>query len=561
MNVTPSPAGPPVASSRDPSVESRSATSAPLPIARWVILAVLLVIEFVGLSMAYDAYARAGDPEWTAAVIAKSPKVLRVSMVAGLVTAAVAGWYLRREIAAAVRTQSNASAWLFVVGHVAAFALFAFANARVLAPSTLETPVSLADLLFWLASGVIAGLFWFGAVLPPQAWPRLVWQGRWAILVGVFVACGGLLIAQLFEEGWDALARPTLWLAHQFLRFFTADTVHDPETHALGTEAFWVYVTAPCSGYEGMGLICAYLAGYLWLFRRELRFPHAFVLIPIGLVAVWVINALRIAVLIIIGIYGSPKLAIGGFHSQAGWIGFSVVALGIVWLSHRSRLFLREPVERVSAGGDPTAAYLAPFLAAVAVQMLTVAFVSTPEVWYPLRAGAAALMLAWFWKRYEGLGGGAWSGLLFGVAVGVGVFAIWLGLAQVMPARDALDPRAVVAGWPTAVAALWLAVWVVGFVVVTPLAEELAFRGYLMRRLISADFQRVPPGRFTWLSFLISSAVFGVLHGQWVAGTLAGMAYAAVVYRTGRLRDAVVAHAVTNGLLAAVGFETGHWAG
>ena len=82
-----------------------------------------------------------------------------------------------------------------------------------------------------------------------------------------------------------------------------------------------------------------------------------------------------------------------------------------------------------------------------------------------------------------------------------------------------------------------------------------------MRRLISADFQQVPPGRFTWLSFVVSSAVFGVLHGHWIAGTLAGMAYAAVVYRTGRFRDAVLAHAVTNGLLAAVGFETGYWAG
>src|SRR5262249_9151685 len=108
---------------------------------------------------------------------------------------------------------------------------------------------------------------------------------------------------------------------------------------------------------------------------------------------------------------------------------------------------------------------------------------------------------------------------------------------------------------------LWIAAWLVGFVIVTPLAEEIAFRGYLMRRLIATDFQSVPLGKFTWFSFLVSSAIFGLLHGQWLAGTFAGMAYAGVVYRTGRLRDAVVAHAVTNGLLAAVGFATGHWSG
>ena len=39
-----------------------------------------------------------------------------------------------------------------------------------------------------------------------------------------------------------------------------------------------------------------------------------------------------------------------------------------------------------------------------------------------------------------------------------------------------------------------------------------------------------------------------------LAGILAGMAYALVVVRTGRVRDAVVAHAVTNGLLLVVEF-------
>jgi len=277
-------------------------------------------------------------------------------------------------------------------------------------------------------------------------------------------------------------------------------------------------------------------------------------------VAVWVVNAVRIAVLIWIGTY-SPKLAIGGFHSQAGWLGFSAVALGLVWLSHRLRLFSVSPVVRSSAGTDPTAAYLAPLLAGVAVQMVTIAFVPAPDAWYPLRAGVAAVLLAWFWRHYEGFGTGAWMGSLFGVAVGVGVFAMWVGLSQVMTGGNGLDPRSIVADWPSWAANLWLAAWLVGFVIVTPLAEEIAFRGYLMRRIIAVDFQTVPLSKFTWASFLVSSVVFGLLHGQWLAGTLAGMAYAGVVYRTGRLRDAVLAHAVTNGLLAASGFATGYWAG
>ena len=96
-----------------------------------------------------------------------------------------------------------------------------------------------------------------------------------------------------------------------------------------------------------------------------------------------------------------------------------------------------------------------------------------------------------------------------------------------------------------------------GSVVVVPLAEELAFRSFLTRRLVAADFTEVLPGQFSWPSFLISSALFGALHGRWLAGTIAGMAYALVLYRRGELGDAISAHAITNALIAAYVLATG----
>ncbi len=46
---------------------------------------------------------------------------------------------------------------------------------------------------------------------------------------------------------------------------------------------------------------------------------------------------------------------------------------------------------------------------------------------------------------------------------------------------------------------------------------------------------------------------------RWIAGTLAGLLYGAVYLRRGRIGDAVVAHAITNGLLAASVLVTGQW--
>ena len=63
----------------------------------------------------------------------------------------------------------------------------------------------------------------------------------------------------------------------------------------------------------------------------------------------------------------------------------------------------------------------------------------------------------------------------------------------------------------------------------------------------------------TGFSFLASSVAFGLLHERWLAGTLAGMAFALAAGRRGRLADAVVAHMTANGLLALLALATRNW--
>jgi len=74
------------------------------------------------------------------------------------------------------------------------------------------------------------------------------------------------------------------------------------------------------------------------------------------------------------------------------------------------------------------------------------------------------------------------------------------------------------------------------------------------------DFDALPLGRFSWPALLLSSLLFGALHGRlWLAGTVAGIAFALAVYRRGALSDAVQAHATTNGLLMVYAIATGRW--
>ena len=209
---------------------------------------------------------------------------------------------------------------------------------------------------------------------------------------------------------------------------------------------------------------------------------------------------------------------------------------------------------------DPTTAYLAPLTTLLAVTMVSGVFSSGFDWFYPARVLGTAAAIWFFWRRSL-----TWPALVRGwswgsVGIGVMVFAVWMGLEWIMGRPDnGSSIQKALGEMPAALAGAWLLFRVLGSVVTVPIAEELAFRGYLLRRLISDEFDQVTSPRFTWLSFLISSVLFGALHGRWLAGTIAGMFYAWAWYRRGRVADAVIAHATTNALIAAAVLTFWNW--
>jgi exosortase E/protease (VPEID-CTERM system) len=380
----------------------------------------------------------------------------------------------------------------------------------------------------------------------------------------LILALSGWVVSRLVRSTWESAAAPTFWASRHLLELVSPEVVSEPDSFELGTPAFRVRIAPECSGYEGVGLVCAFLGLYLALFRRHLRFPHSLVLLPIGALAAWSLNVVRIAALIVIGDSVSPALALGGFHSQAGWLAFNAVALGLVVLAHRSRVF---SAAAPAQGPNPTAAYLSPFLAIIAVQMVAEAFFNGSPLLYPVRVALGAMCLAYGWRTIcrpprRTIPNKTSSGRAIVVAVvaGVTVFAVWVELWLLVPSdRAARDPRESLRDLPQWAIAIWLLFRIAGSVVVLPVIEEAAFRGYLLRRLVSADFQSVDPRQLSWPALVISSALFGFLHDHWLAGMLAGMIYAAVYCHRGRLSDAVLAHATTNALITIVALSSGHW--
>src|SRR5689334_14732963 len=130
-----------------------------------------------------------------------------------------------------------------------------------------------------------------------------------------------------------------------------------------------------------------------------------------------------------------------------------------------------------------------PFLAILMAGMIAAAASAGFEWLYPLRLVSAAAALWIFRKSYAGLNCPAgWLAPVTGAAV----FAIWIGVDWIARLRAGQTPDP---GMPAALIAfpaaqlLWITARVTAAVVTVPMAEELAFRGFLMRRFISRDFE------------------------------------------------------------------------
>jgi CAAX prenyl protease-like protein len=223
-------------------------------------------------------------------------------------------------------------------------------------------------------------------------------------------------------------------------------------------------------------------------------------------------------------------------------------------------IFRADPLDAVPPARERTSSadmYLLPMLVTLAAGMLTKPFGASLDFLYPVSVIATAAVLWLYRREIVGLG---WNFDWTALGMGAVVFTIWIALARWSgPLHDSAMAVALrgLPGWKRYG---WLVFRVAGAVVSVPIAEELCFRGYLLRKLVAEDFESVDPRRFTWLSFVLSSILFGLLHRNWIAGILAGMGFATVLYRRGRLTDAIVAHSACNALLAAYVLATGSWA-
>jgi CAAX prenyl protease-like protein len=213
----------------------------------------------------------------------------------------------------------------------------------------------------------------------------------------------------------------------------------------------------------------------------------------------------------------------------------------------------------------PSLPYVLPFVVLLLFLGIQAYLPLNPAVEYPARLVLLSVVLLVFSRKVIDLRS---CQRLETVMVGVAVFVIWIAPDMLFPHyrqhwifQNALLGR-VATPLPEKILTSPLVLWtrILRAVVLVPIIEELLWRAWLMRWLISPRFEQVLLGACSPAAFWITALLFASEHGPyWDVGLAAGIIYNWWMVRTKSLGDCILAHAVTNACLCGYVVATRHW--
>ena len=181
------------------------------------------------------------------------------------------------------------------------------------------------------------------------------------------------------------------------------------------------------------------------------------------------------------------------------------------------------------------------------------------QAWaYPAKTVTVGVLLIWFWDTFRVEISPCLDWLA--IAAGVFVFLAWVGLEDIYPLLGSPrggNPYAMTAGQDWVYILIFFRL--LGAVLVVPVMEEIFWRSFGLRALMDNKFQNIPLGTFSWFSFIAVSVAFGLAHHRWLPGIIAGLVYAALLYRSTNLFSPILSHGVTNFMLGIYVLWTAQW--
>ena len=329
------------------------------------------------------------------------------------------------------------------------------------------------------------------------------------------------------------------------LHFATSSNI---PLHQISINEFSVEITPKCLGYEGVVIVMLVLSVYFYFNRHRLNFPNILLIYPLISLILFFSNSLRIAVLLIIGAKISPDMAVLGFHSAAGWFELLTILGLSILLVNKSPFFSKHSTQ-YTFDLSSNKAQLAPQVLLLFCSLFSLLISPGFEWTCPVKVLVVGLFI---WSCWPKLNLQFSKKLFLPITLGILTFLIWIVLVPLDEQKSNFFASKLFA-IPQWGVILWTIFRVFGSVIIVPLAEELAFRGYLfdeLKAVLILRFKSCPQWLNSIIVITITSIGFGLLHSAWLAAILSGVIFGFIRLYKDNVLDAVICHGVANLLLS-----------
>ncbi len=356
---------------------------------------------------------------------------------------------------------------------------------------------------------------------------------------------------------------PTIKLAQYFYQFtggeIRIDHYNEKGRAVITGGSFYGEVAPGCAGYEGVSFIILFMIIFYPYLRQAFNRLEFFFVLSVCVAAVFLMNSVRMAILMYVGEHVSPEVAIGGFHTNFGMLTLvvvSIICMLSVWTKNRFNAQGKTDITESSSLSknlsDETYMIL-PLVILLSASLIT-GIASTKFNWlYPVPIVLAALSCVPIRGKLNSFKP---KHIYISSLVGIVVFVLWIYL---IPRDENYESEFIenLNSYGQGIAAIWLFFRIIGSSLVVPIVEELAFRGALWDIIIERLNIDISLNSKKIVSLLITSLAFGYLHEDMVAATIAGVSYGSLRFFYDNKSSPIIAHITTNALIAlyAIGFK------
>lgn len=390
---------------------------------------------------------------------------------------------------------------------------------------------------------------------------KILIRKAWKPTLGsLFLILFYFILLESYESN-NGIVWPIKWstfeLINALISSLYSDYIYDIETLLIGTERFSVILRFGCSGIQGITLfittaIILYLLEIKNLNISKLRLSIYLVL---GVIFSFIGNVFRISALIALGTHGHEKWALGSFHSYTGIVLFLILMITFfIIINHfhsKSPYILTLKPFLFENSASP---FLIPFVCLLIGSLFLKILTPSWDWWYPLKVCVLFCILLLYIDKYKKIMSIKFS--VYPILLGLIISILWVTIpyqnSNGSQVNDFMDTT-------TSLKIIWLIFKILGSALIIPVIEELAFRGFFLRFLINRDFNHVKIGTYSFISFAISSIVFGILHHHLWAGIISGCLFNLITYYRRNLFDSILCHSVANLSLSFLIIYYGRW--